>query len=53
VALTARVPEEAHIERWAAERSTNRLSNVLERPVTISVTMGSTPIRTADEPRVE
>jgi len=53
VNLTARVPEEAHIERWAAEGSTNRLSNAIGRPVEVAVTVGSTQIRPARDARVD
>ncbi|MEN0061531.1 MAG: Ppx/GppA phosphatase family protein [Myxococcota bacterium] len=49
VTLIAGVPEEAHIERWAAERSTSRLSNVLDRSVTVRVAL----IRPARDARVD
>ncbi len=53
VTLTAWVPEEAHIERWAAERSVNRLSTTLGRPVRVRVSVGSPPIRDARDARVD
>lgn len=51
VTLTAKVVEEAHIERWAADRGAMRLSNVLGRPVKVRVAVG--PIRPARDARVE
>ena len=37
VTIRAHAKAEAHIERWAAERRQSRLSNVLDRPVTVVV----------------
>ncbi len=43
VTIRAQTRAEAHIERWAAERRQQRLSNVLDRPVTVLLEPQRTP----------
>ncbi|MBX2797437.1 MAG: Ppx/GppA family phosphatase [Myxococcales bacterium] len=47
VTITAKTRDNAHIERWAADRRTRRLSNVLGRPVTVVLEAADSQVETA------